>query len=52
MQFGVVIRTFGVLFLLFSTTLLPPAILSLVYRDGHFGQFAAIFASRPFATVS
>jgi len=44
MQFGVVIRTFGVLFLLFSTTLLPPAILSLVYADGQFGHFAAVFA--------
>ena len=44
MQFGVVIRTFGVLFLLFSTTLLPPAVLALVYEDGHFGQFAAVFA--------
>jgi len=44
MQFGVVIRTFGVLFLLFSTTLLPPAVLSLVYDDGQFGQFAAVFA--------
>jgi trk system potassium uptake protein TrkH len=43
MQIGVVIRTFGVLFLLFSTTLLPPAILSLFYADGEFSHFAWVF---------
>jgi trk system potassium uptake protein TrkH len=44
MHIGVVMRTLGVLFLLFSTTLLPPAVLAFLYADGQFGLFAAIFA--------
>jgi trk system potassium uptake protein TrkH len=52
MQIGVVIRTFGVLFLLFSTTLLPPAVFSLVYADGHFGHFAWVFAGSAAAGVA
>jgi trk/ktr system potassium uptake protein len=44
MQIGVVIRTLGVLFLAFSTTLVPPAITSLLYHDDHFGHFSATFA--------
>ena len=44
MHIAVVIRTLGILFLLFSTTLVPPVILSLVYDDGHFGHFSATLA--------
>jgi trk system potassium uptake protein TrkH len=44
MHIGVVIRTFGVLFLLFSTTLVPPALASLLYDDGHLAHFSATFA--------
>ena len=34
MRLTVIIRTLGVLFLLFSTTLLPPIGISLYYGDG------------------
>lgn len=44
MKFGVVIRTLGLLFLLFSTTLVPPAIVSLFYEDGEFAHFSQTFA--------
>ncbi|MGW8368401.1 MAG: TrkH family potassium uptake protein [Gammaproteobacteria bacterium] len=44
MQIGLVIRTLGVLFLAFSTTLVPPAIVALLYNDKHFGHFSATFA--------
>ena len=36
MRLTVIIRTLGVLFLLFSTTLLPPIGISLYYHDGDF----------------
>jgi trk system potassium uptake protein TrkH len=45
MHFGAVIRTFGVLFFLFSTTLVPPAIVSLIYADGELGHFLASYAA-------
>jgi len=44
MKSGVVLRTLGTLFLLFSTTLVPPAIVSLLYADGEFGHFSATLA--------
>lgn len=44
MQLGVVFRTLGVLFLLFSTTLVPPAIVSILYDDGEFVHFSLTFA--------
>jgi len=44
MRLTVIIRTLGVLFLLFSTTLLPPIGVSLWYRDGELGNFSATFA--------
>jgi trk system potassium uptake protein TrkH len=44
MQFGAVFRTFGVLFLLFSTTLAPPVVVSLIYGDGELNHFLASFA--------
>lgn len=44
MRLTVIIRTLGVLFLLFSTTLLPPIVISLVYRDGELEHFSATFA--------
>jgi trk system potassium uptake protein TrkH len=43
MRLTVIIRTLGVLFLLFSTTLLPPIAISLWYRDGEFGRFSVTF---------
>ena len=40
MQLAVVVRTLGVLFLLFSTTLVPPAVVAFIYKDGHFSHFS------------
>lgn len=44
MKLRVIVRTLGTLFLLFSTTLVPPAVVSLLYDDGEFGHFSATFA--------
>lgn len=51
MHIDVVIRTLGILFLLFSTTLLPPALLALALDDGQFLQFAATFIASAVAGV-
>ncbi len=44
MRLTVIIRTLGVLFLLFSTTLLPPLGISLYYGDGELQHFSVTFA--------
>jgi trk system potassium uptake protein TrkH len=44
MRLTVIIRTLGVLFLLFSTTLLPPIGISLLYDDGELEHFSLTFA--------
>jgi trk system potassium uptake protein TrkH len=44
MRLTVIIRTLGVLFLLFSTTLLPPIGISLYYSDGELEHFSITFA--------
>jgi len=44
MRLTVIIRTLGVLFLLFSTTLLPPIGISLWYADGEVAHFSMTFA--------
>ncbi len=44
MRLTVIIRTLGILFLLFSTTLLPPIGVSLLYRDGQASNFSITFA--------
>jgi trk system potassium uptake protein TrkH len=44
MSIGVVIRTLGVLLLLFSSTLIPPIVVSVIYTDGEFWHFSATFA--------
>jgi trk system potassium uptake protein TrkH len=44
MRLTVIIRTLGILFLLFSTTLLPPIGISLWYSDGAIANFSATFA--------
>jgi trk system potassium uptake protein TrkH len=44
MRLTVIIRTLGVLFLLFSTTLLPPIFISLYYNDGEIEHFSLTFA--------
>lgn len=44
MRLTVIIRTLGVLFMLFSTTLLPPIGVALLYDDGGFGHFSITFA--------
>lgn len=44
MRLTVIIRTLGVLFLLFSTTLLPPMAVSLLYADGEIVRFSLTFA--------
>jgi trk system potassium uptake protein TrkH len=44
MRLTVIIRTLGVLFLLFSTTLLPPIGISLFYDDGGLQHFSVTFA--------
>ncbi|HJR71578.1 MAG TPA: TrkH family potassium uptake protein [Gammaproteobacteria bacterium] len=44
MHLTVIIRTLGVLFLLFSTTLLPPLAISLAYADGEVAHFSVTLA--------
>jgi trk system potassium uptake protein TrkH len=44
MRLTVIIRTLGVLFLLFSTTLLPPLGISLAYADGQVAHFSVVLA--------
>jgi trk system potassium uptake protein len=44
MRLTVIIRTLGVLFLLFSTTLLPPIAISAWYADGEAEHFSTTFA--------
>jgi trk system potassium uptake protein TrkH len=44
MRLTVIIRTLGVLFLLFSTTLLPPIGIALYYGDGELQHFSVTFA--------
>jgi trk system potassium uptake protein TrkH len=44
MRLTVIIRTLGVLFLLFSTTLLPPIGISFLYNDGEIQHFSITFA--------
>jgi trk system potassium uptake protein len=44
MRLSVILRTLGVLFLLFSTTLLPPIAISFLYGDGEAGRFSVAFA--------
>jgi trk system potassium uptake protein TrkH len=45
MQIAVVIRTMGVLLLLFSTTLLPSIVVSLIYQDGEFEHLSITFGA-------
>jgi len=44
MRLTAIIRTLGVLFLLFSTTLLPPIGISFFYNDGEIRHFSLTFA--------
>jgi trk system potassium uptake protein TrkH len=44
MRLTAIIRTLGVLFLLFSTTLLPPIGISFLYDDGEIRHFSLTFA--------
>jgi trk system potassium uptake protein TrkH len=44
MRLTVIIHALGVLFLLFSTTLLPPIGISLLYADGEIEHFSITFA--------
>jgi trk system potassium uptake protein len=44
MQFAVVIRTLGVLVLLFCGSLLPPLLVSLIYQDQESGDFLVTIA--------
>jgi trk system potassium uptake protein TrkH len=43
MRLSVILRTLGVLFLLFSTTLLPPIAISFSYDDGELARFSITF---------
>jgi trk system potassium uptake protein TrkH len=52
MRVNVIIRTLGVLFLLFSTTLLPPIGISFFYGDGEAGRFSIAFAIALFAGLA
>lgn len=45
MQIAVIIRTLGVLLLLFSTTLLPSMVVSLIYRDGELAHLSLTFGA-------
>jgi trk system potassium uptake protein len=44
LKLAVIIRTLGVLFMLFSTTLIPPLVVSLIYGDGEAWHFSMTFA--------
>jgi trk system potassium uptake protein TrkH len=44
MRLTAIVRTLGILFLLFSTTLLPPIAISLLYDDGELRHFSITFA--------
>ena len=52
MRLSVILRTLGVLFLLFSTTLLPPIAISFFYGDGEAGRFSIAFAIALFAGLA
>jgi trk system potassium uptake protein TrkH len=52
MRLTVILRTLGVLFLLFSTTLLPPIGISFFYEDGEAGRFSIAFAIALFAGLA
>jgi trk system potassium uptake protein TrkH len=52
MQIAVVIRTLGVLLLFFSTTLIPPMAVSLLYRDGELTHLSMTFAAAVLAGVA
>jgi trk system potassium uptake protein TrkH len=52
MRLTVILRTLGVLLLLFSTTLLPPMAISLWYADGEFVRFSITFAIALFAGLA
>jgi trk system potassium uptake protein TrkH len=52
MRLTVILRTLGVLFLLFSTTLLPPIGISFFYGDGEAGRFSIAFAIALFAGLA
>ncbi|MFA5530708.1 MAG: TrkH family potassium uptake protein [Thiohalomonadaceae bacterium] len=43
MQLTIVLRTFGILLMLFSASLVPPVLVSAYYEDGELFHFAAIF---------
>ncbi|MCK9531921.1 MAG: TrkH family potassium uptake protein [Gammaproteobacteria bacterium] len=42
MQLTIVLRTFGILLMLFSVSLLPPVLVSAIYDDGELFHFATI----------
>lgn len=44
MRLGVIVRTLGLLFLLFSTTLILPVVVSWLYADGEIAHFLSAFA--------
>jgi trk system potassium uptake protein TrkH len=52
MRLSVILRTLGVLFLLFSTTLLPPIAISLFYDDGEAARFSTALAIALFAGLA
>jgi trk system potassium uptake protein TrkH len=43
-RLGVIVRTLGLLFLLFSTTLILPVVVSWLYADGEIAHFLSAFA--------
>jgi trk system potassium uptake protein len=43
MHAGVIVRTLGMLLLLFSTTLILPILIAIIYQDGELGHFSATF---------
>ena len=44
MQFTAVQRIFGLLLMLFSVTMMPPALVALIYEDGALNAFVQGFA--------
>lgn len=52
MKLAVTVRTLGVLFMLFSTTLIPPLAVSLIYRDGEAWHFSIVLVTAAVAGLA
>ena len=44
MSFAMVLRILGLITIVFSATMLPPVVVSLLFQDGHWVPFVEAFA--------